>query len=204
MDTSKFTSQEGRLCLDFANTLQQDTEGNSLETLNQYADLVAWGWKYEILPTEDSANHLLEIAARQPQAAQSALEKAIQLRDLIFRIFSTSSDGCTPEADDIEWLNAYLVEALVWLRIRPSDSGCYWSWADSGNDLEKVWYPVVWSAANLLNSDDLARVRECASETCTWLFVDTSKNHSRRWCSMKSCGNRDKVRRYLQRQRDEP
>jgi predicted RNA-binding Zn ribbon-like protein len=55
---------------------------------------------------------------------------------------------------------------------------------------------VARSAAELLISPERACVRECASETCTWLFVDTTKNHSRRWCDMNSCGNRYKVRKF--------
>jgi predicted RNA-binding Zn ribbon-like protein len=64
-----------------------------------------------------------------------------------------------------------------------------------------VLWPVARSASELLTSDDLAYVRGCASETCAWLFLDKTKNHGRRWCEMKTCGNRDKARRYYQRQK---
>ena len=62
-----------------------------------------------------------------------------------------------------------------------------------------VLWPVVWSAVRLLSSPELASVRKCAAPGCGWLFVDGTKNGSRRWCSMSVCGNRDKVRRYRRR-----
>ena len=52
-----------------------------------------------------------------------------------------------------------------------------------------------------LTSEELDQVRECAGNTCGWLFVDMSRNHSRHWCDMRDCGNRAKVRRYYQRRK---
>jgi predicted RNA-binding Zn ribbon-like protein len=63
-------------------------------------------------------------------------------------------------------------------------------------------WPIVGSAAELLASDNLPLVRACSSKTCQWFFLDTSKNHRRRWCSMKLCGNRAKVRKFYARQRE--
>jgi predicted RNA-binding Zn ribbon-like protein len=58
------------------------------------------------------------------------------------------------------------------------------------------------AAAELLIGEDIGYVRQCASDDCSWLFLDKTKNHRRRWCDMKSCGNRDKARRYYQRQKE--
>lgn len=198
---SKFTSSEGWLCLDFANTLKQDHEGNDIETLEHYADLVAWGRQYKTIPTDEKAAVLLRAAERQPEAAQAVLEKTIRLRQVIFRLFSAQSGERLPNACDVDEFNQFLPEALVRMRLYPAGEYCNWQCVDAGDNLDQVWWHIVWSAATLLNSETLSRVRECASETCRWLFVDTSRNHSRRWCSMESCGNRDKVRRYLQRQK---
>jgi predicted RNA-binding Zn ribbon-like protein len=61
---------------------------------------------------------------------------------------------------------------------------------------------VARAAADLLVSPERALVRECASGTCSWLFVDRSRTHQRRWCSMKTCGNRAKARRFYTRRRE--
>jgi predicted RNA-binding Zn ribbon-like protein len=81
--------------------------------------------------------------------------------------------------------------------------GFGWGWTVSDTSLERLLWPVARSAAELLVSGAADDVRECASETCSWLFLDRSPRRSRRWCSMKTCGNRDKVRRFYARQRAE-
>ncbi|MCK4470533.1 MAG: CGNR zinc finger domain-containing protein, partial [Anaerolineae bacterium] len=92
-----------------------------------------------------------------------------------------------------------LHEALSRLEIRPSADRFEWAWVLGENDLDRMLWPIVRSAAELLTSGDLRKVRQCAREGCDWLFVDASKNHSRRWCSMNMCGSRVKARRYYQR-----
>jgi len=92
-----------------------------------------------------------------------------------------------------------LHEALSRLEIRPSEDRFEWAWVLDANDLDRMLWPIVRSAAELLTSGDLRKVRQCAREGCDWLFVDASKNHSRRWCSMNMCGSRVKARRYYQR-----
>ena len=61
--------------------------------------------------------------------------------------------------------------------------------------------PVLWSAADILVSADLKRLRQCANKRCLWLFFDDSKNRTRRWCSMQACGNRAKAQRHYLRQK---
>ena len=61
--------------------------------------------------------------------------------------------------------------------------------------------PVLHSALHLLSSPDLARLRECAAERCGKLYLDHTKNASRRWCDMDTCGNRAKARRHQARRR---
>jgi predicted RNA-binding Zn ribbon-like protein len=82
-----------------------------------------------------------------------------------------------------------------------TEEGLAWDWACAEDALDRVLWPVVHDAAGLLTSQELKRVKKCADERCGWLFFDTSRNHSRRWCSMESCGNRAKARRHYERQR---
>ena len=74
-----------------------------------------------------------------------------------------------------------------------------WTWDCNEEALDGVLWPVVRSAAELLTSEEAKLVRECASDTCTWLFVDRSRTHRRKWCDMAVCGNRAKARRHYQR-----
>jgi predicted RNA-binding Zn ribbon-like protein len=81
-------------------------------------------------------------------------------------------------------------------KIPEADGGLEWRFEPMTSSLSAMLRPIARAAADLLTSSDLALVRTCASPTCQWFFLDTSKNHHRRWCSMKQCGNRAKVRRF--------
>jgi predicted RNA-binding Zn ribbon-like protein len=97
-------------------------------------------------------------------------------------------------------INAELATAGTHLRVVESDGGFGWGWED-GDALDRVLWPVARAAAELLVAGDLSRIGQCAGEECQWLYVDTSRNHSRRWCDMNDCGNRAKARRHYHRVR---
>jgi predicted RNA-binding Zn ribbon-like protein len=101
-------------------------------------------------------------------------------------------------------LNRYLGRALGRLRLSVEGDACSWVFADEGDELDRMLWPVAWSAASLLTSADIGLVRRCASPRCGWLFLDRSRNRSRRWCDMKGCGNAAKARRYYARRRGAP
>jgi predicted RNA-binding Zn ribbon-like protein len=190
----------GRLCLDFANTVSWRTREQPHERLTRYADLVAWSQHAGIV-TESEAHGLHQTAARHPAAAAEALGRAIVLREAIYRVISTLAEGCLSEETDVATLNGFLSEAMSRLQLVLTADGFAWSWAGDESSLEQVLWPVMRSAAELLTSGELSRVGICAGDGCGWLFFDTSKNRSRRWCSMKDCGNRAKARRYHRRHR---
>lgn len=190
----------GYLCLDFVNTVDWRAQEHPHEWLTSYADLVTWSQHVGIM-TEFTAHHLRQRAARHPAIASATLERAITLRETIFRIFSAVADGHSPEATDVATLNDALSETLSRLRLTMTADGFGWQWAGSGDSLEQMLWPVTRSAAELLTTGELSRVRMCGGEDCGWLFFDTSRNQSRRWCSMEDCGNRAKARRYHQRHR---
>jgi len=187
----------GRLCLDFANTLSTRLEGGC-EYLSNYDELVAWGQHAGAL-TENVAEALLDRVVRHPHLGAAALERAIALRETIYRIFSEVAAGQEPERADLETLNTALRQALSRLEVVPSGTGFEWTWMQDEDELDRMLWPVARSAADTLTSGDLKRVRRCARQGCDWLFVDTSKNRSRRWCSMSMCGSRVKARRYYRR-----
>ncbi len=78
-----------------------------------------------------------------------------------------------------------------------------WDWTVGPEHLDSVLWPVVWSAAELLTSEAVKRVGQCADEKCGWIFWDSSRNKTRRWCDMKDCGNRAKFRRHYQKTREQ-
>ena len=122
------------------------------------------------------------------------------LREALFRVFSTVAAREPVDAADLELLNDVLQRAAAGARLTGSGPGFAWSWSDDGG-LERPLWLVARSAAELLTSDELERLRKCAGRFCGWLFLDASKNRSRRWCSMESCGSRAKMRRLYARRR---
>jgi predicted RNA-binding Zn ribbon-like protein len=199
-----FDFSGGRLCLDFANTLSDRKEERPVERLTGYDALVAWALQAGALTSEE-ADSLLGAAVAQPVEAEEVLHRARTLREAIYRIFSAVAAGTRSTAQDLDTLNRELSATMCNVRLVPSERGFRWGWTQDGlsqgdMSLDRVLWPVVRSAADLLTSEDeLARVKECAADDCGWLFMDLSKNRSRHWCDMTSCGNRAKARRHYRR-----
>lgn len=174
----------GSLPLDFANTLSRQTG----EHLRGYDDLVAFARQAAIVE-------------RAPETAQGVYERAISLRTALSSIFGAVANGETPPDDALAALNRELAEAMAHARVEPSGGGYGWGWIENDDPARLIW-PIARAAAELLTDpEQLARVRQCGARDCAWLFMDTSKNRSRQWCDMRTCGNREKARRYLARRR---
>jgi predicted RNA-binding Zn ribbon-like protein len=186
----------GELCLDFANTVSWRGTERAHDWLHKYANFAAWGELVGII-SEDERIALLEAAEQHADEAHQVLQKAIQLREVINTIFSDIKQNKPIPQPELAILNAYLPEALIRLRIGVDGNQAGWVWSQDDIQLDRILWPVVWSAANLLMSDRITKLRTC--EACEWLYLDTTKNHSRRWCTMEDCGNRAKVRRFRQR-----
>ena len=190
----------GWVCLDFVNTVDGRRNGHSRDYLGSYDDLVFWARHVELV-TEDEARQLIDRARRRPTEASQVFEQALVLRETIYRIFMAQASGERPAATDLANLNEALSEALARLQLVPTATGFDWTWRVEAQDLERLLWPLTRSASELLTSAELNRVRECGGDDCGWLFVDTSRNRSRRWGDMKSCGNRAKAQRHYQRKR---
>jgi len=194
------TSSGNWLCLDFTHTLDGRYDAHPRELLNDYSSLVSWGQYVHILK-DDETGSLREEATSHPVEASAALERAIVLREALYRLFLAIAEDRSPQEADLAALNAELSEALSHARIVPADHGFVWDWAGREVDLNSMLWQVARSAADLLTAEELDDVQACAAEDCRWLFVDTSKNRSRRWCDMKTCGNRSKARRHYGRKK---
>src|SRR5215831_16728549 len=200
-----FDLSGGRLCLDFANTLGDKRVTQPREGLNTYADLVSWSRQAGIV-SASSARRLLEEGSRHPRRAAAVLERARQLREAIYRIWAGEVRREDPALADLGLLNSVVAEALTHQRLVREGDRYALGW-DDGQALESILWPVAKSAAELLTSEEGKLVRQCegfAATECAWLFIDETRNRSRRWCSMTSCGNRAKARRHYQRSRKRP
>ncbi|HET9766295.1 MAG TPA: ABATE domain-containing protein [Thermoanaerobaculia bacterium] len=195
-----FELSGGALCLDFANSWGDRRRPES-DRLADYDALVAFACEAGLLDRRQAAR-LSRRAHAAPAEAARAHAAARGLRDALYRLFSAQACGRRVDAADLARVNAALHEALPHLRVARRGGAYAWDWAeDGGEPLQAPLRPIARSAAELLTSDDLGRVRECDGADCTWLFLDQSRNRSRRWCSMESCGNRAKARRHYHRQR---
>ncbi|MEI6170867.1 MAG: ABATE domain-containing protein [bacterium] len=190
----------GVICLDFANTVNHRRAEEYEEVLRDYEDLVVWSGHAGIL-TKRQTEALLRGASWKPAEAKRAYTRAIELREALYRTFSAWSRGCPVDPIDLDRLNAVLSTALGHLRLESRNGGFAWAWHGVDEELNLPAWIVARSAAELLSSDRLPSVHECAGDNCGWVFLDVSRNHSRRWCDMADCGNRAKARRHYARKR---
>ena len=190
----------GRLCLDFANTLDNRPTERPRELLGSYSDLLSWSVQAGALQAP-GARRLARLAARRAPEAERVLARAREVREAIFGVFSDLDASRRPRNRALTVLEAALPGALSRLRLVPAKGRFDWGWSQEGGALDAMLWPVIRSAADLLTSQELERVRECAADNCAWLFIDASKNGTRRWCDMTVCGNRNKARRFYERSR---
>ncbi len=187
-----------RLCLNFVNTVDSFEKAQPKEYLRSYADMLGWAEHVTLLDSSAAAGLLAE-ATRRPNEAAAALERAKTLRWSLYKLFSTLARVEPPLADDLRMLNHALHSAPPRMEIAVADGSFVWKQEDNMLALDRMLWSVAWSAADLLTSPDLAFVRECEGAGCTWMFRDTSRGRTRRWCSMDWCGNRAKAQRYYRR-----
>jgi predicted RNA-binding Zn ribbon-like protein len=194
MDT-EYHTKTGWLCLDFTNTVDWHASSSPVETLNKYADLIEWSADRGII-SGDAKDVLLRKSEEKPAEAQAVLEKAREVRENIYQILSDTTHGHPVKVTDLKRFNKALTNTLPHSRLAPYERGLKWDWDSRTDKLDSVIWPVVKSALDLMTSEAIKRVGQCADERCGWLFWDSSRNRSRRWCDMSDCGNRAKVRRF--------
>ena len=196
----QFDLSGGALCLDFANTVsRRHLPQRRAEHLASYTDLVAFAEQSGLIPPKLAAS-LLARASRNHAEAQSAFRKSIIFREGLYRAFSAIAAGKPALPEDIQQINDSALDALGHRKLTRTKGDYRWEWQPKGSEhLDRILWPIAESAADLLTSEDRPAVRECGAPDCEWLFLDHSRNGSRRWCDMKVCGNRQKARRHYQR-----
>jgi predicted RNA-binding Zn ribbon-like protein len=187
----------GHLALDFANTLDDRySPSGPIELLDNYEGWLRFCVQARGL-TEAEAQSLSS-HAEKPNAT-AVLCSAIELREAIERIFSAIAKQRHVSPPDLAILNRHLGTALLHRKVAPKREAFEWHWEGLETFPSGPEWPIAYAAAELLTSPERELVRQCDRETCRWLFLDHSKNHSRRWCDMQVCGNRTKARRYYKK-----
>ena len=190
----------GSVALDFANTLGGMHTAPTHEHLIEYADLVAFGRSAGTI-SPSQGRRLIDEAERQPARAAAVLRRAILVREAIWRVFDAFAKSARADAADFATIHEEELAALKHARFEQSGSDVAYQWSEELS-LDRPLWDIARAAGDLLRSTvDRTRIRECGSATCEWLFIDMSRNHTRRWCDMNDCGNVAKVRRYRARQR---
>ena len=190
----RFELTGGALCLDFANTLDERPTMSPRELLPDYRHLVDWSRQAGAL-TASACRRLLTEAAAEPPQARAVVRRARALREIIFEVFAARAREVPVPQEALHRLNLELRASFAHIGVARVGARFCWDW-DGGPAPDRMLWPVARSAAELLTSEQLDRVRVCAAADCDWLFLDRSKNRSRRWCDMRVCGNRSKVRQY--------
>ncbi len=169
------------LSIDLANTVVW--RGSAPEdSLHGLHDVLAWLTAVKVMPARAGAE-----LGKWFEARPAGLLRSV-------------AAGSAAASEDIRRLNRALGEAAPRTDLERSDGGFGWR-AELKPTAAAMLAPALWSAADILTGPDRTHLRECANDRCLWLFLDDSKNGSRRWCSMQSCGNRAKARRHYLRER---
>jgi predicted RNA-binding Zn ribbon-like protein len=185
------------VALDFVNTLDDRyTPGGPRELLPSYADLLRFCRQAGLLTRAESAR----LGALPHASQEKGLRSAIELREFLARVFYRWVEGRSPSAEDRTALERWAAACAAHRELRWKDGHLAWSWKALTGSAEAPALLLAQRALDLLIGgligDEPPRLHACASDTCRWLFLDTSKNRTRRWCDMKTCGNRAKARRY--------
>lgn len=196
-----FEYSGGALCLDFANTWGNRADASS-DRLGSVSDLLRWAAGAGIV-TADERSELESRADRHDGHDRQVFAFALELREAIYRVCAAAAEGGPPAAEDVAVLNVALL-SVPRQELCCGGACCEWRWPDGGTDLNRVLWPVVQSAAELITGTDVDRLRQCGAPDCNWLFMDRSRGGRRRWCDMSTCGNRAKARRYYRRHRGKP
>ena len=198
-EVSELRLLAGDPALDFVNTLDPRDGPKPSDLLLTVEDLTRWGLLAGLLDDRD-ARAIRRSAKSDAPHAEQLLREARVAREVIYRTFAAVARSANPDAADLRELSARYPKALASFELHANGSRLAWTSRPGSDGLERVIATVVRSAVELLTSPRLMRVKECAAEgECGWLFLDTTRSGTRRWCRMSGCGSRAKARRHYAR-----
>jgi len=190
----------GALAFNFTNTTSGRGGARHLEHLGRPEDLAVWAHHAKIIGKKN-ARDLQRRCGLSPRLAEQLQRRALELRDVVFRIGAALAAGKPTSTEDVDRLTGIHAECVRVGRLR-SIKGLYgWTWNVDEHPIEAILGPIVLSALSVVCQADLSRIKQCQGRDCGWLFFDGTKNKNRRWCEMEVCGNRAKQSRLRQRRR---
>jgi predicted RNA-binding Zn ribbon-like protein len=191
----------GRLALDFANTVEPRTGPGQRDYLPDYRALADWSAHSRAVSAAEAAD-LRSAAAADPERAAAVWREAIAMREAVYRLVLAVTEKRAPSSADLAVVSKAFRRAQQHAMLAVVAGKVRWSW-DSALDLERPLWDVASSAVDVLTTDDVSRLGVCShgADGCGWVFLDTTKNRSRRWCGMADCGARAKARRLTERRR---
>ena len=190
-------SVDAERVLAFINTRSARPTNAPVERLDSYEALVGWA-REQHLVSAAAAERLLGESRQHPHRAAMVLARAKEFREALNGLAGAIDSGRPPTAAVLNTIGECLAAAYANARLVPHEGTLQWI-ASADDDLDRVVWEIGRAAGRLVVSPRLARVRACAAGDCGWWFVDDTKNRSRRWCDMKLCGNREKLRRFRQK-----
>lgn len=185
----------GALALDFANTASAREWESHRDHLGSTLDILVWATQAGALQA-DQAAELRTAVSGDPQLGVRLLWSALALREDIYRLARCLAAGQPAPDEALKHVVRAHALSLSVAQLRQRDQRFAWTWDARRSPLETVLGPIALSAITILCSRDLRRLRRCRGDRCGQLFLDTTKNRSRRWCEMEICGNRAKQRRF--------
>ena len=188
----------GERSLSFVNTLDWRLREPPAELLEDYADLLRWAWTVDAVDRA-GARALLAWSRSHPRLAERALAQAIEVREAMAALFTATLRHEPIPAEALARLEGASRDAEAARRLGAGGGVLRWEWRESSPEPDRPVWTAALDAVRVLTSDDRERVRQCGDALCGWMFLDTSRNRSRRWCSMEGCGNRNKVRSFYKR-----
>lgn len=188
----------GWLCLDFVNTVSDRSIDSPFEYLSSYPHVLEWTNRVK-LQSKAQNSHLDVLSRKRPIESAKSWIRTLEVREMLFQYFHMIAKGRSPELKDQNSFNKWLSKSLNKSVVEFDKNKSVLSWNIHPDDFDRHIYLVIKSAYDLLTSDKQNRIKECGP--CGWLFLDKSKNNSRKWCKMETCGSHVKSRAYYQRQK---
>jgi predicted RNA-binding Zn ribbon-like protein len=191
----RWTFIGGHLALDLCNTMSWRIDPvRRIDRLAGPERLVDWfATATDLAPARRE-----QLADQPPEAADKALRAVRELRDALIRVLDAQLDEVPLPAADVDRIAADWRRALA---VAGTADRLPWSWRVEPATPADLVHVLALSAAELLHRPDPSGLRRCDGDGCGWLFLDTTRNHSRRWCDPLDCGNRARVRAYSERTR---
>jgi predicted RNA-binding Zn ribbon-like protein len=183
----------GELCLEFTNTVGDHSKTRDVERLTDWDAVLDWAVAAGALNATE-AQELRKVGARDPAAARRSLQGLLHFRNELFRVLSALAADHRPAREDLDGVEIAILGALRSAHLIQQNQTFEWDIRHGESPMKTPLARIALSTLRLLQAPDLSRLREC--QRCSWLFVDRSKSHGRRWCRSDACGNRARVARH--------